>query len=186
MHVALFMCKLFPWQKKLSDTFKLWSVHVGNVHVMDFYNHHVVIYLDPSNNQYKYNTIFGASKILVSYENFLRLYWSYKIDIVSSHCKGKIINLLSKKNSTPRNFFLRRDINNQTSKSYKFYLFILRGILKTKIECVFFFEFIPKKFLIRVFFAHSVLCYTYILPKQRAVHKNFVLFFLNGFTFYFV
>ena len=79
--------------------------------------------------------------------------------------------------------FLRRDINNQTSKSYKFYLFILRGILKTKIECVFFFEFIPKKFLIRVFFAHSVLCYTYILPKQRAVHKNFVLFFLNGLHF---
>ena len=42
--------------------------------------------------------------------------------------------------------FTRCDINNQTLKSYKFYLFILRGILKTKIEYVFFFQdFIPKK-----------------------------------------
>ena len=54
--------------------------------------------------------------------------------------------------------FTRCDINNQTLKSYKFYLFILRGILKTKIEYVFFSKtssprnsvstFVP------VFFAH--------------------------------
>ena len=78
--------------------------------------------------------------------------------------------------------FTRRDINNQTLKSYKFYLFILRGILKTKIEYVFFSKTSsPRKFSLYVrscfLCTHFVFsrqhwwCYnynhTYILSKQQ-------------------
>ena len=204
LHVALSQrscAKLFPVAKKLSDTFRGFLVFCMltmfffvrsydkyfipfDFYVVLYHQIFIVLRFIFIIYVFQFNCTGMKMKeiLLIIYFHFFpaTLYRSLKNN--HKHKKRISVKIFLLRKNFFYFCFTRRDINNQTLKSYKFYLFILRGILKTKIEYVFFSKTSsPRKFSLYVrscflcthfvFSRQQWWCYnynhTYILSKQQ-------------------